>query len=88
VESEESHIIGRAFHTGHDARFVLELDAGRRHLVADACNVDTGGKIIAELALVGGGQFTAEEGGDIVCFNGMDCGTDVTVRRTHLFKTT
>lgn len=74
VDFEERGIIGGAFDPGHDAGFVIEFDGSRPHLVPDACTLDTGGEIIAHLALIGGGQFTTEESGHIIGPNGMDSG--------------
>ena len=76
VELEEGDIVGSAFDAGHDAGFVVELDTGRPHVVADACTLDTGGKIIAELVLIGLGEFAPEEGGDVIGLNGLYGGAD------------
>ena len=63
VVLEKSDIIGGAFDTGHDAELVVEFNARRPHMVTDACPLDTGGEIIAELILVGCGEFATEECG-------------------------
>jgi hypothetical protein len=44
--------------------------------VANACTLDSGGKIIAHLTGISGVQFAAKEGCNMICFNGMHCGTD------------
>ena len=69
VVLEKSDIIGGAFDTGHDAELDAEIAACRPHVVADACTLETGGEIIAELILVGCGEFSTEERGEVLDFN-------------------
>ena len=76
MELEEGDVVGGALDAGHDAGFVVEFDTGRPHVVADAGTLDTGGKIIAELVLVGLGELAPEEGGDIIGLNGVYGGAD------------
>ena len=52
VDFEERGIVGCTFHPRHDAGFVIEFDAGRPHLVADTCTLDTGAEIITDLTLI------------------------------------
>jgi len=76
VDFKEGDIVGGAFHPGHDASFVVEFQAGGTHLVADACTLNTGAEIVAHFALIGGGELTAEEGGDLIDLNRLDGGAD------------
>lgn len=76
MDLEKRGIIGCAFDTRHDTGFIVEFNAGRLHLVPDACTLDTGAEIIAKFTSIGGCQFTAKESGHIVCFNCLYCDAD------------
>ena len=56
------------------ANLFIQFDTRWSHVVADACTLDTGAKIVAELILVGRGELSAEEGGDLIGFDRVNGG--------------
>lgn len=74
VVFKKGNIVDGAFDPCDEAGFVIELDAGRSHRVADTCSLDTGVEIVAELPLGGGGEFTPEKARDLIGFHGVDGG--------------
>lgn len=72
VVFEKRDIVAGAFDARHDAKLVIELDAGCPHLVADTGTLDAGVEIIADLALIITREFATEEGGHLVGFDGVD----------------
>ena len=55
---------------GHDAVLVVQLDAVRPHLMADACPLNPGAEIVANLAPIGPRELAAEKRGHLF---GLDC---------------
>ena len=51
VVLEERDIVDGALHARDQAGLVVELDAGRAHVMADAGAFDAGGEVVADLAL-------------------------------------
>ena len=72
VGFKKGHVVGGAFDARHNGELVVELDAGRPHLVANACTLNAGIEIVAHLYLVVAGEFSAQKRCYILRFNGMD----------------
>ena len=75
VVFEEGDIVGGAFHPCHESEFIVKLKACGSHMMADACTLNAGVKIIAGLPGEVGGQFASQEGGNVFCLEGMHGGT-------------
>ncbi len=71
VVFEEGDIVGGAFHPCHETEFIVELEASWSHMVADACTLNAGVKIITGLPGEGRGEFASQEGGDVFCLDGL-----------------
>ncbi len=75
VVFEEGDIVGGAFHPSHETEFIVELEACWSHMMADACTLNAGVKIVTGLPAEGRGKFASQEGGDVFCLEGMHGGT-------------
>ena len=85
VGFKKRHVVGGAFDARHNGELVVELDAGRPHLVTNACTLNAGIEIVADLSLVVAGEFTAQKSCYILRFNGMDSGVnDVVIQWQEL----
>ena len=76
VSLEKGDIVGRAFHTRHDAELVVELDAGRAHLVTDPRTRNPGAEVVADLVPTDARQLATKKRGHLV-------GLDAVDRRTN-----
>jgi hypothetical protein len=74
VVFEKGHIVGRTFRPRHDGELVIQFDTSWPHVVGEACALDAGAKIVAEFILVGRGELSAEEGGDLIGFERVNGG--------------
>jgi hypothetical protein len=72
VVLKKGDVIGGAFHTPDDAELIVELDSHRPHVVPDACTLDAGVEVVADLPLVGSGQLASEESDNMLWLDGMD----------------
>ncbi len=75
VVFEEGDIVGGAFHPCHETEFIVKLKACWSHMMADACTLNAGVKIITGLPGEGRGKFASQEGGEIIGLDGLDGGT-------------
>ena len=72
VVFEEGDVVSGAFNAQNEPGFIVELERGGSHGVANACSLDTGLEIVAELIGVGAGELSSEEGGDVFGFHRVD----------------
>ena len=71
---KDTHSGERALDAGDKGELVVKLDAGWTHRVTDAGALDTGGEVVAELALAGFGERAPEEGGDMLSLDDVNGG--------------
>ena len=82
---EESDIVGGALNPGDHAGLVVELDAGRSHMMADPGALDERGEIVAEFAGEAAMELMAQEHGHITGLDDMDRGAhDGVVERLEM----
>ena len=65
-------VVRRGLDPEDDSELVVHLDGRSAHLVLDPCFLNAGVEVIAQFALVVGVQLSAQEGGDILRFHGVN----------------
>ena len=73
VVLEKGQVIDRGFDAQDEAELVVEFQRDRPHGVFDPRSFDAGVKAIAHLALELWHEFLAQEGGDVIGLDGVDC---------------
>ena len=58
--------------TRHETEFIVKLKACGSHMMADACTLNAGVKIITGLPGEGRGKFASQEGGELIGLDGLD----------------
>lgn len=66
VVFEEGDIVGGAFHPCHETEFIVKLKACWSPMMADACTLNAGVKIITGLPGEGRSKFASQEGGELI----------------------
>ena len=69
---EEGHVVGRGFDAKDQAEFVVHLDRGRSHVMADAGAFDTGAEVVAQFVLVVARELASEECRNVLGLDGVD----------------
>jgi hypothetical protein len=74
VVLEEGNVVGGGFDAQNTPRFVVHLDAGGSHVMADPCSLNASIEVVAEFGAEVAGEATAEEGRDVLRLDGVDRG--------------
>ena len=69
-------VVGRGLDPEDESELVVHLDGSSAHMVLDPCSLNAGVEVVAQVALVVGVQLPAQEGGDILRFDGVNGGAD------------
>ena len=69
-------VVGRGLDAEDASELVVHLDGGSAHVVLDPCSLNAGVEIVAHVVLVVAVKLSAQEGGDILRFYGVNSGSD------------